>query len=169
MNLKQSIDKLSEYCAKYLRNRYHYSIIAIQQQAFESEGNEAFKLGRIRPSAAGLGDSKYTARDSDIVLGLFSPYRFGITEYLGYDVTQLKDHLRFLEVIVNRNGEMGGILPLWFDGAVCDFKELPKPDDKVEMDKVYTYCKNLKNPPKKALFLTIKNSIKSIKRYLNKF
>ena len=64
---------------------------------------------------------------------------------------------------------MGGILPLWFDGAVCDFKELPKPDDKVEMDKVYTYCKNLKNPPKKALFLTIKNSIKSIKRYLNKF
>jgi hypothetical protein len=45
---------------------------------------------------------------------------------------------------------MGGILPLWFDGAVCDFKELPKPDDKAAIDKVYQYCKNLKNPPKKA-------------------
>lgn len=169
MNLKQSIDKLSEYCAKYLRNRYHFSPILIQQQAFESEGNDALKMGRVRPSVAGLGDSKYVSRDADIVLGLFSPIRFGITEYFGYDITVLKDHIRFLEVIVNRNGEMGGILPLWFDGAVCDFKELPKPDDKVEMDKVYTYCKNLKNPPKKALFLTIKNSIKSIKRYLNKF
>ena len=25
-----TIDKLSEYCAKYLRNRYHYSPIVIQ-------------------------------------------------------------------------------------------------------------------------------------------
>lgn len=103
MTPKQSIDKLSEYFAKYLRNRYHYSIVAIQQQAFDSEGNEAFKLGRVRPSAAGLGDSKYTSRDADIVLGLFSPSRFGITEYFGYDITILKDHIRFLEVIVNRN------------------------------------------------------------------
>ena len=161
MTLKQSMDKLSEYCAKYLRNRYHYSPIVIQQQAFESEGNESFKLGRVRPSVAGLGDSKYSSRDADIVLGLFSPARFGITEYFGYDITILKDHIRFLEVIVNRNGEMGGILPLWFDGAVCDFKELPKPDDKAAIDKVYTYCKNLKNPPisKKALVHFLKHII----------
>lgn len=154
MTLKQSIDKLSEYCAKYLRNRYHYSPIIIQQQAFESEGNDAFKLGRVRPSVAGLGDSKYVSRDSDVVLGLFSPFRFGITEYLGYDITILKDHIRFLEVIVNRNGEMGGILPLWFDGAVCDFKELPKPEDKAGMKTVYDNCKQMdsaKSSPKKAV------------------
>lgn len=143
MTLKQSIDKLSEYLAKYLRNRYHYSPIVIQQQAFESEGNDAFKLGRIRPSAYGMGDSKYTVRDGNVVLGLFSPFRFGITEYFGYDIAVLKDRVRFLEVIVNRDGEMGGLLPLWFDGAVCDFVELPKPDDKAAMDKVYQRCKQL--------------------------
>lgn len=143
MNLKQSIDKLSEYCAKYLRNRYHFSPIIIQQQAFESEGNDAFKLGRVRPSAVGLGDSKYTSRDANVTLGLFSPFRFGITEYFGYDITILKDRIRFLEVITNRDGEMGGLLPLWFDGAVCDFKELPKPDDKAAMAKVYAECKRL--------------------------
>ena len=124
----------------------------------ESEGNEAFKLGRIRPSVAGLGDSKYTSRDANVVLGLFSPYRFGITEYFNYDITILKDHIRFLEVIVNRDGEMGGLLPLWFDGAVCDFKELPKPEDKVAMSKVYNYCKQLEQrqqqtTTKTALFL----------------
>jgi len=159
MTLKQSMDKLSEYCAKYLRNKYHYSPVIIQQQAFESEGNEAFKLGRIRPSVAGLGDSKYTSRDANVVLGLFSPYRFGITDYFGYDITILKDHIRFLEVIVNRDGDMGGLLPLFFDGAVCDFKELPKPEDKVLMSKVYNYCKQLDqmkatvNNNKTALFL----------------
>jgi hypothetical protein len=182
MSLKQSIDKLSEYCAKYLRNRYHYSIVAIQQQAFESEGNEAFKLGKVRPSVAGLGDSKYVSRDADIVLGLFSPTRFGITDYMGYDISILKDHIRFLEVIVNRNGEMGGMMPLWFDGAVCDFKELPKssyyPDatlkDKAALDGVYNMCKTLKTTGKypvqvvkkakatPALLLSMQRSIKHI-------
>ena len=167
MNLKQSIDKLSEYCAKYLRNRYHYSPVLIQQQAFESEGNESFKLGRVRPSVAGLGDSKYVSRDADIVLGLFSPIRFGITEYFGYDITILKDHIRFLEVIVNRNGEMGGILPLWFDGAVCDFKELPKADDTASLQKWYNYCKNLKNPQQKATHTMFMPIVKQLKKLIS--
>ena len=175
MNLKQSIDKLSEYCAKYLRNRYHFSPILIQQQAFESEGNEAFKMGRVRPSVAGLGDSKYVSRDADIVLGLFSPFRFGMTDYLGYDITILKDRLRFLEVIVNRNGEMGGILPLWFDGAVCDFRELPKSDDKTALAQIYADCKVIdktgkypsSSSPSKAtsLLLSTKNAVKHFINY----
>ncbi len=103
MTLKQSMDKLSEYLAKYLRNRYNYSPVVIQQQAFESEGNEAFKLGKVRPSVAGLGDSKYTSRDSNVVLGLFSPFRFSLREYEGYDITKFKDNIRFLEVCVNRD------------------------------------------------------------------
>ena len=103
MTLKQSMDKLSEYCAKYLRNRYQMTPIVIQQQAFESEGNEAFKLGRTRPSVAGLGDTKYTSRDSNLVLGLFSPYRFAMKEYEGYDITKFQDNIRFLEVITNRD------------------------------------------------------------------
>lgn len=141
MTLKQSMDKLSEYCAKYLRNRYHYSPVIIQQQAFDQEGNEAFKIGRIRPSVAGLGDSKYTSRDSNVVLGLFSPFRFAIREYEGYDISKLKDNIRFLEMIVNRDGEMGGLCPLYFDGAVCHFSELPKPDSP-QIQQVYKFIQN---------------------------
>lgn len=83
LNLKQSIDKWSEYCAKYLRNRYHFTIVQIQQQSFDGEGNDAIKLGKLRPTIASLGDSKYVARDSDIVLGLFSPFKFGLRDYEG--------------------------------------------------------------------------------------
>lgn len=154
MTLKQSMDKLSEYCAKYLRNRYHYSPVIIQQQAFEQEGNEAFKIGRVRPSVAGLGDSKYTSRDSNIVLGLFSPFRFALKEYEGYDISKFKDNIRFLEMIVNRDGEMGGLCPLFFDGAVCQFSELSRPDDNEGIKKVYEYLKKIRytNSTSKSFF-----------------
>lgn len=166
MTLKQSMDKLSEYCAKHLRNRYHYSPVIIQQQAFESEGNEAFKLGRVRPSVAGLGDSKYTSRDSNVVLGLFSPFRFALRDYEGYDITKFKDNIRFLEMIVNRDGEMGGLCPLFFDGAVCDFKELPLPNDKTELDKIYRYLESLRNTNKVMFLYNIRNKINNL---INKF
>lgn len=154
MTLKQSMDKLSEYCAKYLRNRYHYSPVVIQQQAFDQEGNEAFKVGRVRPSVAGLGDSKYTSRDSNVVLGLFSPFRFALKEYEGYDISKFKDNIRFLEMIVNRDGEMGGLCPLFFDGAVCQFEELPRPDDQVGINKVYNYLNRIRSNhiPNKTFF-----------------
>lgn len=152
MTLKQSMDKLSEYCAKYLRNRYNYSPIIIQQQSFDQEGNEAFKMGRVRPSVAGLGDSKYTSRDSNVVLGLFSPFRFALKEYGGYDVSKFKDNIRFLEMIVNRDGEMGGLCPLFFDGAVCQFEELPRPESKGEIAKVYDYLKHIRGVAAKSFF-----------------
>lgn len=139
LNTKQSIDKLSEYLAKHLRNRYGFSPVVIHQQAFDSEGIENIKLNKVRPSVAGLGDSKYTSRDSNIVLGLFSPMRFELKEYLGYDITKFKDAIRFLEVIVNRDGEMGGIIALYFDGAVSSYRELPLPSDSNGLNKVYNF------------------------------
>ena len=164
LNLKASMDKLSEYLAKYLRNRYYMSPIVIQQQNFDQEGNEAFKLGKVRPSVAGLGDSKYTARDSNVVLGLFSPFRFGLKEYLGYNVMEFKDNLRFVEMIVNRDGEMGGICPLFFDGAVCNFKELPLPTNKVGIEEVYNYLKALRGKTAKVFMLFSKIKVKKEKR-----
>lgn len=163
MTTKQSMDKLSEYLAKYLRNRYHYSPVVIQQQAFDQESNDAFKLGRVRPSVAGLGDSKYTSRDSNVVLGLFSPFRFKIPDCEGYDITKLRDHFRLLEVIVNRDGEMGGLCPLFFDGAVSTFSELPRPEEKDNLKQIYSYVEQLKQP-KKSISLILKSLKKLIKK-----
>lgn len=146
---KDAVDKMSEYFVKYLRNRYGFTCVAIQQQASESEGLEAMKQKKMLPTAATLGDSKYTARDADLVLGLFDPSKFGLPNWLGYPIADgLKNYGRFLYVIANRNGEMGGVCPLFFDGAVCDFKELPKPDNMDALKKVYdnvNYLKSLKN------------------------
>ena len=96
---------------------------------------------------------------------------------MGYDIKKFKDNIRFLEVIVNRDGEMGGILPLFFDGATCTFKELPLPNDETTLDKWYTYLNKIRGLPNfgnttNTLLLALsKNYIKSvggskIKKYL---
>lgn len=147
---KDAVDKISEYFVKYLRNRYNYTCVAIQQQAADSEGLEAIKQKKMMPSAASLADSKYTVRDADLVLGLFDPSKFGLPTWLGYKIADtdgigLRNYGRFLYVIANRNGEMGGVCPLFFDGAVCNFEELPKPDDVNAVSKYYNAANNLKS------------------------
>ena len=87
---------------------------------------------------------------ADLVLGLFDPSRFGLPTWLGYkiqdaDGTGLRNYGRFLYVLANRNGEMGGICPLFFDGAVCDFEELPKPDNINELTKFYNKAQNIRS------------------------
>lgn len=170
MNLKQSMDKLSEYLAKYLRNNYGFSPVIIQQQSFENESNDNFVSGRIRPSAQGLGDSKYIARDCNILLGLFSPFKFELETYKEYDITKFRDNIRFLEVLVNRDGEMGGLCPLFFDGAVCDFNELPLPSDKNGIARVYEYLKYIRMKEGKAsLFIHIAEKRNKMSRYLHRW
>ena len=79
------------------------------------------------------------------MLGLFSPFRFGLKDCEKYNVIKFRDNIRLLEVIVNRDGEMGGLCPLFFDGAVCQFNELPRPDDERELQKVYNYLDKIRN------------------------
>lgn len=170
MSIKESMDKLSEYLAKYLRNRYFFSPVVIQQQAFAGESNDAFKIGKVEPSLANLGDSKYISRDANIVLGLFSPAKFGISNYLGYDIKKFKESIRFVFVLANRDGEMGGILPLYFDGATCTFVELPKPDNTAELNRVYHLIQKIRST--NVLMFTFNKQFinrlagKKIKKYL---
>lgn len=140
---KQTIDRLSEYCSKSLRNRFNMTPIIIQQQNTDNETDDVYRVGRNRPNIKGLGDSKYTARDCDIMIGLYSPYRFDIKEYLGYDISKLKDHFRTIEVIINREGEMGGIIGLYFDGANTTWCEMPKPESTLAVHAIYEQVKNI--------------------------
>lgn len=49
---------------------------------------------------------------------------------------------------------MGGLCPLFFDGAVCQFEELPRPDDQVGINKVYNYLNRIRSnhTPNKTFF-----------------
>ena len=165
MNKKQVMDKMSEYCVKYLRNRYKYTCVIVQQQAFEQEGLEAIKQKNIMPTLAGLSDSKYSSRDSNIVLGLFSPHKFGLDTWLGYDIKQLGNYARFVKILAARDYEGDMSFGFFFDGATCDFKELPKPDNVKELDKIYCEATSMRENKfkRKALLLFIQRIVKSLK------
>lgn len=150
MSLKQSIDKLSEYCV-ILRNRYNFSPVIVQQQAFENEGIENIKLNRVRPTVAGAADSKYTMRDCNVALGIFSPFKYELKEYFGYDISKLRDNCRFLEVLINRGGSPGGIIALYFDGAANYFSELPRADDP-KIQNVYKSLQDMRAKIAKSFF-----------------
>lgn len=162
MDLRQSINKLSEYFVA-LRNRYGFSPVVIQQQAF-FENMDAFKMDKLRPSITNLADSKAVSRDVNICLSLFSPYKYELREYLGYDITKFKDNIRFLEVLINRDGQSNGIIGLFFDGCCNVFHELPPPTDKVGLGRYYAYLDSLRGKTKVTFMLfgcKVKKFIKS--------
>lgn len=139
MDLRESICALSENCVT-LRNRYNYIPIIVQQQSMETSNAEAVKNNKIRPTVAGLGDGKYTARDCNMMVGICNPNAYEIPEYLGYDITRLRGNIRFMEIVINRDGEANGICPLLFNGAVNKFNEAPPPTNTTELDLI---CKAL--------------------------
>ena len=126
------------------------SPIVIQQQNADIESVESIKINRTRPTTSSLLDSKNCSKDCNLAIGIFSPFKAGIESYLpdangnSYDIRKLKDTFRTMEILVSRDGEMGGIIGLLFDGATCNWAELPPPGNVTEMNKVYNYVKTLK-------------------------
>jgi hypothetical protein len=143
LNLHESIVKLSSDYLITLRNKYKYIPVVIQQQAASQESIDNAKANRLKPTMDGLGDCKLTQRDADVILGLFSPFRHEIPEYFGYDVKFFRDNIRFLEILGGREGGAGTVCPLYFDGAVNYFKELPEPKNTPSLATVYKFIKTV--------------------------
>ena len=136
---RQTIRKFSEYMME-LRDNYRYIPVIVQQQSSEVQSMDAFKLNRISPTPGALADCKDTRYDVNVMLGLTNPYAAHLEEWLKYDITKLKDNVRFLEVMLSRDGSANAVKALYFDGAVSYFKELPGPKSEgyaEYMEKVY--------------------------------
>ncbi len=144
----QTIGKWSsDYCLR-LRDKFGFIPVNVQQQASAKEQVEYNYKGnsieeKLEPSLEGLGDNKTTQRDANVVLGLFAPDRYNIEEHNGYDVSRFRDRYRSLSILKDRDGIANKKLPLFFDGAVDFFKELPPPDDFEGMRRVHEYLQQL--------------------------
>ena len=68
--------------------------------------------------------------------------------YEGYSVQRFKDHIRFLEILGGREGGAGIVSPLYFDGAVNFFQELPAPSDEATLSKIYKAIENIETMKK---------------------
>ena len=146
LDKRQTIKKFSEYMME-LRDYYRYIPVAVQQQAAELQSLEAYKQNRISPSPGNLSDCKDTKNDCNVMLGLTDPYAGHLQSYFGYDITKLKNHQRFLEIMLTRDGSANAIKAMYFDGAVSYYKELPGPNSpnyETYMERVYSTIEKLK-------------------------
>ena len=142
-NKIENIEKMSKYFIT-LRDQLQYHIVAVQHQAQSQEGIENRKLNMLYPTTDGLGDCKMTSRDVDYILGLFNPFKYGLREFEGYDITKFRKNIRFLMMLDDRNSGSGGdMCPLYFNGAATVFSELPLPNSP-ELRKVYDFLSKSK-------------------------
>ena len=160
MNLHESISKLTSKYLIDLRDEFRYIPVIVQQQALSGEGIENIKLGKLKPSVSDLGDNKLTSRDVNIFFGIFSPIRHNLHDYLGYSIDKFEDNIRFMEIMVSREGGNGSTSPLYFDGCTNYFRELPLPNDGIGIAKVYSMLDSIRQPKKVAMFLFKNDELK---------
>lgn len=115
----------------FFRNRYNCTIVNVHQQSMEGSVKQFTSKGenvisKLEPQLALLADNKTLGRDYDIILGLFSPFRYEIDFYRGYHTKHFGDNCRFLSILKNRGGTPDLHVGLYFDGGVNYFEELPK-------------------------------------------
>jgi len=144
----QAMHKFSSQYCLHFRDKFGFIPVVVQQQASDKERVEVNYKGntidqKLEPSLDGLGDNKTTQRDANVILGLFAPNRYGIKDHGGYDITFFKDRYRCVSILKDRDGEANIKVPLFFNGAVDYFKELPRPDDSVNLSRVYDYINQL--------------------------
>jgi len=133
LNDKSKIDTLSSMCVTF-RKLCNFTFFLIQQYNRSQETN--FNHGGFQePVLSDLKESGRTSDDADTVILTYSPARFGITEYLDYQLEELLgnngqnlgDILRFAKIAKNRNGQDNKYIPYAFSGARGIIKELPSP------------------------------------------
>ena len=143
-NLKENIDKLSEYFVA-LRNIFGVTIFAIQQfnQQLNSVERQKFKGVDLSPSMNDFKDSTNPYQDCDVALGLLNAFKMDMETSLDYNIKKngarynLGERYRLLKIIKNRLSRDNIAVGLLFFPESGRFKELPKAKEITEEDIKY--------------------------------
>lgn len=126
LSTKMKIDDLSRRFVK-LRNLYNLIIVNIQQ--FNRNQNDSSRKDDIRPRREDFKDSGNTYQDANVVMALFDPSIYKVSNYMGYEVHRFKNMLRTLHVLKNRSGTSNvnaGFILLFGTGS---FYQIPPSED----------------------------------------
>ena len=132
-NLKQNIDKMSEYIVA-CRNMFNMTFFIVQQfnSGLSSVERLKFKGADISPQQTDFKDSTNPYQDADVVLGLMNAYKMDLETSLSYNIKvdgfpgNLKGKYRLLKVIKNRLGQDNISIGLYTKPEAGYFEELPK-------------------------------------------
>jgi hypothetical protein len=135
---KEAIDKMSDEL-RYARDFFGYTPVVVSQFNRSISNPMRIKNGDVEPQLEDFAESSSTQNDADVVLALFDPIRYKVSDPSGYELDKLKDvfgakYFRSLRLIKNSYGEDDVRIGLGFLGQIGMFKELPKRSGMSESD-----------------------------------
>jgi len=135
---KAAIEKMSDE-NRYARDFYGYTIAAVSQFNRSISNPMRLKAGDVEPQLEDFKESGQSQDDADVVLTLFDPLRYKVSDPSGYDLNKLVDeygskYFRSLRLIKNSYGSDDLRIGLAFLGELGIFNELPKRKDITEED-----------------------------------
>lgn len=142
--LMTAIENLAyNYIRKNICKHWQWTFSIVQQSMGSAEETQYDYRGgniisKLVPNLSHLGDSKKSQRAMHTIYALFDPFRYEIQEFMGYNISILKDKCRFMFLLKNNDGFSYKVVPLLFIGASGWFKELPSPD---KMQPIYDKIK----------------------------
>jgi hypothetical protein len=132
MNQHQTMAHWStNYALKQVTKHWNWAVVNVIQQEQSGEKEQFTNRGesiqkKTEPSLAGFANNKEIQRDAKIVIGVYSPDRYGFEDYHGYDIRRFRDSFRAIKILKNRFGPPNKYYHYLFDGATNRFGELPK-------------------------------------------
>jgi hypothetical protein len=136
MNQHQTMAHWStNYALKQVTKHWGWAVVNVIQQEQSGEKEQFTNKGesiqkKTEPSLAGFANNKEIQRDAKVIIGVYSPDRYGFDDYHGYDIRRFRDTFRAMKILKNRFGAPNKYHHFLFDGATNRFKELPKADER---------------------------------------
>lgn len=122
---KEEIDLASSYLL-WFRNKCRYSNLVLMQVNRDQASMDRRNANMLEPTLEDIKDSGCPSEDSEIVIGIFNPFKEKLAKHRGYSIRDLKDRSRFLCLVKNRYGDVDKVVPIAFYGKVNYVKELPE-------------------------------------------
>jgi len=139
--LKMMIDAISRN-AVITRNLFDMSWFLVQQfnQELASSNRLMTKSSAalaIAPSQMDFGDSRYTYRDADVVMGLVSPAKYDQKTYKGYEMAKVESFLLLMFILKNRYGAADKVIPYIFDPITRIVDDMPHAHHDAALEEAY--------------------------------
>lgn len=138
MDDRKTLAKLSEYCG-LLRDRYSFSPVLVSQ--FNRSLSDSTRRTRLTlaPEKSDFKGASNMYEDADIVLGMFNPHEYHMSEELGYNIrgfinSEGYNRYRSIHVLKNHFGADNLSAGMGFIGETGHFRELPMPHNMTTQD-----------------------------------
>lgn len=128
-DIKTTIDDLCKKQIHY-RNICEGTFINVQQlnrgfKAMDRRAGGTYQLIQLDD----FDSSSASTQASEVVIAIFYPAREKMSKCEGYDIKQLTDKVRVLQLLKNRFGSADKNVGVSFFGSIGMWRELPKPEE----------------------------------------